>query len=239
VSEDTEADHAPEALLEQYRIADALESKGLQMDLGCRVIAKLLARQKIFELTHDVPGDVVECGVYRGASLFFWASLIEIFAPQSERKVYGFDTFTGFGDNITKDYDKRNVETLTASEYFRPRSKERLYEVADQLGLRHRIELIAGDIKSSAPDFIAAHPGMRIGFMHLDMDVYDGTLCALEAFYPRVAHGGVVLFDQYGNREWGESDAADSFFNGEAALRTLPWSSGAMAFHRKNSRGAI
>ena len=64
-----------------------LTNKGLQLDLSAHALSKLFARYEIFKMVLNLPGDIVDCGVYRGASLFSWGNLIEIFAPHSQKVV--------------------------------------------------------------------------------------------------------------------------------------------------------
>ncbi len=42
-----------------------------------------------------------------------------------------------------------------------------------------------------------SHPGFRISLLHMDLDVEIPTLKALEALWPKVCKGGVVVFDEY------------------------------------------
>ena len=57
-------------------------------------IARFLAHYEIFKKIIDVPGVIVDLGVFRGASTFTCAKLFEIFCPNDIRKrVSGFDTF--------------------------------------------------------------------------------------------------------------------------------------------------
>jgi len=36
-------------------------------------------------------------------------------------------------------------------------------------------------------------------FVHIDVDLYQPTLAALEYFYPRLAAGGIIVCDDYGS----------------------------------------
>ena len=45
------------------------------------------------------------------------------------------------------------------------------------------------------------------------MDTYEGTKHALENFFPLVSEGGILIFDEYGARGWGESEAVDEYFS--------------------------
>jgi|UniRef100_A0A6C0J1B8 hypothetical protein len=44
-------------------------------------------------MTKDLPGDIVECGVFKGSGIFTWYKLIELYAPFEIKKVIGFDYF--------------------------------------------------------------------------------------------------------------------------------------------------
>ena len=68
-----------------------IEIKGLQLDLSAHALSKLFARYEIFKMVLNLPGDIVDCGVYRGASLFSWGNLTEIFAPHSQKVVTGLE----------------------------------------------------------------------------------------------------------------------------------------------------
>ena len=55
-------------------------------------LVRLLAQYELFQMSRDVPGSIVECGVFQGAGLLFYAKLIEIFCSGDRwKKVYGFD----------------------------------------------------------------------------------------------------------------------------------------------------
>ena len=76
-------------------------------------IRKILARYELFKKTINIPGDIVECGVFKGVSFMFWLKCLKIFSPNSQKKVIGFDMFSGFPKNLKK------VEKISAKKYIK------------------------------------------------------------------------------------------------------------------------
>jgi len=199
---------------------------------------KLLARYELFKLVADKPGDVVEGGVLKGTGVLYWAKLIQIFNPQSRRKVIGFDTFHGYPQNSSKRHDRRTAKEFKQVQIQEDEqvSDQTILKVAQMQGLKHRIELVKGDVSTSLPDYIQKNPGFRIALLNLDFVLYEPTLAALEHLYPRVVPGGVVALDEYAVEKVGESDAVDEFLkNKHFDLRTLPWAKSPTAYFVKNS----
>ncbi len=96
-----------------------------------------------------------------------------------------------------------------------------------------RIKLVDGNIAETVPRFLDENPGIRFSLVHFDCDVYEPTKIALEALWPRISRGGVVLFDEYALKEWpGETKAVDEFLADypEARLKTLPWTNSPAAY---------
>ena len=54
---------------------------------------KMFARVDLYRMVADLPGDIVDAGVYKGTSSILWAHLLETYQPNSRSKVVGFDTF--------------------------------------------------------------------------------------------------------------------------------------------------
>ena len=60
-------------------------------------LSRFMARYEIFKQIIEVPGVVIDAGVFHGFSLFTWAKLSAILEPTNHtRRVIGFDTFSGF-----------------------------------------------------------------------------------------------------------------------------------------------
>jgi hypothetical protein len=184
-------------------------------------MTRFLAHYELYKKIADLPGSIVECGIYRGAGLFTWAKLLEIFhAGDRLKKVIGFDNFAGFA-GIDPDKDGREqperakvVGGWNAGRYYK--------EIIEHIEIFHadsfmprakRIEVVAGNLSDTAPQYVSDNPGLRIALLNLDVDVYEPTKAALEAFYPHVVQGGIVIFDEYGAPEWGgESTAVEEYF---------------------------
>jgi hypothetical protein len=110
-------------------------------------------------------------------------------------------------------------------------SLEHIAGVAARLGLSNRIELVKGNAKDTIPRYMQNATGERFALLHLDFDTYDATKAALTHFYPYLVPGGLVIFDEYSVRGWGESDAADEFFSGYSiGYSALPWASSPTAY---------
>ena len=58
-----------------------------------RVFNKLVARTLIYDSIKDIPGDIVECGVFKGSGFFTFLKLKKVMNPNSRKKVLGFDYF--------------------------------------------------------------------------------------------------------------------------------------------------
>jgi len=182
-----------------------------------RDMVRFLAHYELFKLIVDLPGCVVEAGVFRGASFFTWAKLMETFCPgDRSRKIYGFDHFQGLQDFTEEDGRFDATTSKTPGGYASSlKNIEELVELHNDDGLLPGVErcrVIDGDVKISIPRFLDDNPGLKISLLHLDMDIYEPTKVALELLYDRVVFGGVVVLDEYGLVPWeGETRAVDSF----------------------------
>lgn len=204
-----------------HRLSDVLESFPVYIR---RVnLTRFLAHYELYRMIKDLPGNIVDCGVYRGVSLFGWAKFIEIFhGGDRTRRVYGFDNFKGF-----KAFHKEDgPEYATVNKvpggwdaspfYDELQEHVRIFHEDSFVPRAPRIFLVEGDLTTSAKKFVEENPGFRISLLHLDVDMYEPTLGALEAFYPCVVSGGLVVFDEYGITQWaGETRAAEEYFKGK------------------------
>jgi hypothetical protein len=181
----------------------------------------------------NLPGDIVELGVYRGASLMSWANFVEIRnMGDRQKQVFGFDNFEGFTKLDQKD-GKCDSRVAKEIQGFNGGAFEQILEDAIAIFDRDRfipykprVRLIKGQIEDTVPRFVKETPGLRIALLHFDCDMYAPTKVGLEYLWPLVVPGGVVLFDEYGLRPWeGEAKAVDEFFSDKkVTIRRLDWS---------------
>ncbi|MBX3490937.1 TylF/MycF/NovP-related O-methyltransferase [Parvibaculum sp.] len=199
---------------------DAFSHGGVLRFASRRGIAKLLAHYEIFRMVEDLPGHIVELGVFRGDSLIRFAQFAEIFSTYDRSfDVIGFDNFKGFPSFHEKDgvklvrHDKQ--EGGWSSESYRD-ELDVLINVFDHdrfAPQKPRIRLIEGDIVKTVPEYAEKNPGMVIKILHLDADLYEPTRVALEHFWDRLVIGGVLLLDEYGFDIFpGEATAVSEFF---------------------------
>jgi hypothetical protein len=73
---------------------------------------KILSRYDFFKMITELPGDIVECGVFNGHGVLFWARLIQIFNPLSTKKVIGFDTFEGVPQSVKGQQDRSSSDVF-------------------------------------------------------------------------------------------------------------------------------
>jgi len=187
-------------------------------------------RYELFKMSLDVPGDIVECGVFKGVGLMYWLKLIAIFAPGSRKRVVGFDTFRTFAASL-QPYERVSAEAYVKEAKFDGVDPESILKRATDAALEKRIELVEGDLQVTAREYVERNPGFRISLLHLDVDTYLGTKAALESFYPVVSRSGVIVLDEYGCRGWGESDAVDEFFTDRnVEIKAVPFAAKPTAY---------
>ena len=186
-------------------------------------MGNILAHYELYKRIVDLPGAVVECGVFKGASLLQFATFRELLENENSRKIVGFDMFGAFpkDDHVASDaafVAKWNEQFAGAF-----LAKEDI-EASLQLKGIGNVELVQGDILETLEPYVVQHPELRIALLHVDTDVYRPAKKTLEVFFDRVVPGGVIVFDDYGTVE-GETLAIDEFLAGKGyVLRKFPFS---------------
>jgi len=126
-----------------------------------------------------------EIGVYKGGGSYFISSVLENLGRQAEH--FAVDTFEGHsvqdlplgheGGHVPKQFDKTDFEDVQA-----------------YLARFPTTTVIKGRIQDAAKK-LGPSP---FHFLHLDMDIYEPTLFALNEYVTRMGVGGVVVIDDYG-----------------------------------------
>jgi hypothetical protein len=218
---------------EKYGITPLEASKNYTLYSRRIFIKRFLAHYELFSKTIFLPGDIVELGVFRGASLMNWANFLEIRnMGDRQKQIFGFDNFSGLNEldsaDGKADEHVNKVKGGFNSSVFEEMLEDviTIYDNDRFIPHKARVKLVKGNIEETVPRFIEDNPGLRISLIHFDCDLYKATKTGLEYFYPLVVNGGVIIFDEYGIRPWGgESNAVDEYFKGKnVEIKKFDWS---------------
>jgi len=177
-------------------------------------IGKLLAHYELFKRAVNLPGVIMEFGVFKGMSLVRFAMFRKLFSCAISKKIVGFDTFNKFPEPIYAG-DLRHTKKFIDEAGNDSISKEQLFETLKARDLDKNVELIGGDICNTGSEYVKTHPELKISLLHVDVDLYEPTKVILNNFYSKVVKGGVVIFDDYATFG-GETKAIDEFFKKKA-----------------------
>ncbi len=171
-------------------------------------ISKMLAHYELYKSIVNLPGQVVECGVFKGASLIRFCTFREILESPYSRKIIGFDAFGKFPE-------QDNIDDQTFVKKFEGAAGDGISVEELKAVLAHKkfenYELIQGDITQTIPNYITNHPELKISLLHIDVDVYQPSVTILNHLFDRVVSGGLLVFDDFGTVA-GETKAIDEFF---------------------------
>ncbi len=146
----------------------------------------LFAMADLAKACRDVPGDIVECGVWNGGSLALLAS-----AMGGTRDAWAFDSFEGLPRPTEKD------PGIVRANYFRgwnAGSPVRVAEAWARCGLPpDRLHVVPGWFEQTFPR--TEIPAIAV--LHIDADWHDSVLLCLERWYDRVEKGGVVILNDW------------------------------------------
>lgn len=142
---------------------------------------------------HRIPGDIVECGVWRGGSMMLTA-LTLLQRGDTGRAIYLYDTFTGNTAPSDRDVDWRGKPAPTSS-VFRASRADVEANVSSTGYPTERFRFCEGPVESTIPNIIPE----RIALLRLDTDWYDSTAHELNHLFPRLVSGGVIIIDDFGH----------------------------------------
>ncbi|WP_181011106.1 TylF/MycF/NovP-related O-methyltransferase [Streptomyces sp. SM13] len=178
-----------------------------------RLNAFILATRHIAR--HDIPGDIVECGVWRGGSMQACARTL-LSVGETERDLYLFDTYEGMTPPTAEDLRR---DGRPARELLDAQGKDRpIWAVASLEDVKagfenipypkERVHYVQGRVEDTVP----AQAPEQISILRLDTDWYASTKHELEHLYSRLVSGGVLLIDDYGYWQ-GSRQAVDEFLD--------------------------
>jgi O-methyltransferase len=143
-------------------------------------------------LREGVEGDFMECGVWRGGAGIFMRAALEAYGDP-ERSVWLADSFRGLPppdpERYPRDHgirlDRRSQLAVSLDEVKRNFAR---YDLLDT-----RVHFLEGWFRDTLP----AAPVERLSILRLDGDLYESTIQALDALFPKLSRGGFAIIDDY------------------------------------------
>ena len=171
------------------------------------VLAKTLYLNELYQRIIDVPGVVMEFGVWWGQNMVLFEALRAIYEPYNyTRRVIGFDTFTGYSALSEKDGNSEYVAegAYSVSEGYENFLAELLDYHQQENSMPHfkKYELVKGDAAVGISDYLERHPETIISLAYFDLQLYEPTKKCLEAIRPHLTRGSVIAMDEINCEEF-------------------------------------
>ncbi|MBM3555844.1 MAG: methyltransferase [Alphaproteobacteria bacterium] len=138
-------------------------------------------------------GDFVECGVFRGFMSRFICDMLD-FAGH-DRRFWLFDSFAGLSPTWSNEIERRSLNPI----YEISKSEGYLVDaVRAKFAAYPNVRIVPGFVpevfKDACPE--------RIAYLHVDLNAAAAEIAALEALFPRVVPGGMIVLDDYGRADY-------------------------------------
>ncbi len=164
---------------------------------------------------NDIPGDIVECGVWSGGSMLLASHALQHFGDTS-RRIWLYDTFDGVpkpepvdvrwdGQPALPTWEKHQA---TGGRWGYGGTQAHVREVVCSSGYpADQFVFVEGMVEDTLP---ASRPD-TIALLRLDTDLYRSTYHELVHLYPLLSQGGILILDDYGAYR-GVQVAVDQYF---------------------------
>ncbi|QAA81373.1 macrocin O-methyltransferase [Aequorivita sp. H23M31] len=211
---DTKKNYFPADFTESdIKIIDAV--KNYTMTSSERI--KVLLEAVDYIDKNKIPGDYVECGVWKGGSSLAVAMKLEEIGNLN-KNIWLFDTFEGMSEPTEFDED---LKGRLAKDRLAKEDKELswvwAYSGLDEVKKtmqrcnypKSKIKFIKGKVEET---LLSKNIPDRISILRLDTDWYESTKMELEILFPRVVEGGIIIIDDYGHWK-GSKKAVDEYLS--------------------------
>jgi O-methyltransferase len=140
-------------------------------------------------LRRDVPGDLLEAGVWRGGASIFMRAVLKAYGDDT-RRVWLADSFAGLPrlDPATDTFEWKPGDMAVSLEQVRENFAR--YGLLDE-----QVRFLRGFFADTLPDA----PIERLSILRVDADLFASTRDVLYHLYPRLSVGGYAVFDDYQN----------------------------------------
>lgn len=144
-------------------------------------------------LRDEVPGDLVEAGVWRGGAAIFVKGVLASHGVRG-RRLYVADSFRGLpppdiGRYPADEGDRHSTFDFLAVPRREVEESFRRYGLLDD-----EVVFVEGWFEETLPTL----PARELALIRIDGDMYGSTLQALDALYPKLSPGGFCIVDDYG-----------------------------------------
>lgn len=174
----------------QYKDIEIYQTPGEQQHL-----------RNVLQEIKDIPGELMEVGVYQGGSAIIIREEI------TDKALYLFDTFEGFDDQLHES---------DPTTYFVGDCCADISIVKNLMRGQNNVFITQGTFPQTS-DIVK---NKQFAFAHIDVDIYQATKDSLEFIYPRMSVGGVILVHDYPAHN-GVKLAVDEFMKGKNDEQTI------------------
>jgi O-methyltransferase len=144
-------------------------------------------------LEDDVPGDLIETGVWRGGMVIFMRGVLRAHQV-TDRTVWVADSFEGLPPPDVARYPADRGLDLTHWDILSAGVDQVRHNFARYQLLDDQVRFLVGWFRDTLP----SAPIDRLALLRLDGDLYESTIQALDALYPKLSVGGFCIVDDYG-----------------------------------------
>lgn len=168
-------------------------------------LSRILFMSELYQKIINVHGIVIEFGVRWGQNLALFSNFRGMYEPYNyNRKIVGFDTFSGFPSVSQKDGDLVKKGMYNVIDNYEKDLEEILnyHESESPLSHKKKFELVKGDATQAFPKYLLDNPQTIVAFAYFDFDIYEPTKVCLELLMERVTKGSVIAFDELNLKEF-------------------------------------
>lgn len=170
----------------------------------------------LYIINNKIPGDLVECGVWRGGSSMMIA-LTFLSRDITNRNIYMYDTYEGMSEPTVNDVaiTGENAASILQRENKLAEDSIWCYASYDEVltnmaktnyPIQH-IKMIKGKVEDTLP---LTQP-TQIALLRLDTDWYESTKIELELLFPKLEKHAPLIIDDFGHWE-GAKKAVIEYF---------------------------
>ncbi|MBY0293866.1 crotonobetainyl-CoA--carnitine CoA-transferase [Patescibacteria group bacterium] len=182
-------------------IPDEVVLQNLGLFINRQALTRMLFMHELYQKQLPVHGVIMEFGTLWGQNLALFESFRGIYEPYNHnRKIIGFDTFSGFPATHEKDGKSAVVAPgqFSVTENYEVYLEKILsyHETESPISHIKKFELVKGDASVTLEKYLKDNPETIISLAYLDFDIYEPTKKCLSLIKGHLTKGSVIGFDE-------------------------------------------